>query len=55
MESLIIRRGRKEGEQVLVKALNCLQGERYIKLAEKRQKNESFVFGWLGTRIELPA
>jgi lysozyme family protein len=44
---------RVEGEDVLLKALNCLQGERYIALAEKREENESFVFGWLKERVQL--
>ncbi|HBA2933712.1 TPA: hypothetical protein J6O35_005152, partial [Escherichia coli] len=33
----------RDGELVLVKALNCTQGERYLELAEKREANESFV------------
>jgi lysozyme family protein len=41
------------GVQVLLKALNCLQGERYIWLAEKRQQNESFLFGWLQQRVSI--
>lgn len=41
----------KEGEAVLLRALNCLQGERYITLAEKRQANEGFLYGWLRTRV----
>ncbi|MEN5170056.1 glycosyl hydrolase 108 family protein [Brevundimonas pondensis] len=45
----------KEGERVLLKGLNALQGERYIELAEKRQANESFVYGWLRTRVEIAA
>lgn len=45
----------KEGEQVLLKGLNALQGERYIELAEKRQANESFVYGWLRTRVGIGA
>lgn len=40
-----------EGESVMLKALNCLQGERYLSLAAKRQKNEAFVYGWLRTRV----
>jgi lysozyme family protein len=40
-----------EGEAVLLKALNCLQGERYVDLAEKRPANEAFLFGWIRTRI----
>lgn len=45
----------KEGERVLLKGLNALQGERYIELAEKRQANESFVYGWLRNRVEMAA
>lgn len=41
----------KEGEGVLLKALNCLQGERYVDLAEKRPANEAFLYGWIRTRI----
>ena len=39
------------GQQVLLKALNCLQGARYIEIAESRERNESFVFGWLAHRV----
>jgi lysozyme family protein len=38
-------------QSVLLKALNALQGARYIELAEGRQANESFVFGWLSSRV----
>lgn len=44
-----------EGERVLLKALNVLQGEHYIALAEGRAANESFVYGWLRTRVGLAA
>lgn len=44
-----------EGEQVMLTALNCLQGERYIGLAEQRPKNERFVYGWMLQRVELAA
>lgn len=40
-----------DGQTVLLRALNCLQGERYIELAEKRAANEEFLFGWLRTRV----
>lgn len=39
------------GEAVLLKALNALQGARYIEIAEARPRNESFVFGWLSSRV----
>lgn len=39
------------GETVLLRALNSLQGARYIELAERREKDEDFVFGWLKNRV----
>ncbi|MFN3944595.1 MAG: glycoside hydrolase family 108 protein [Allosphingosinicella sp.] len=39
------------GEKVLVAALDCLQGERYIRLVERRAQNRSFLFGWIAHRI----
>lgn len=41
-----------EGRTVLLRALNCLQGARYIELAEAREANESFLFGWLRVRVD---
>lgn len=40
-----------EGEAVMLKALNCLQGARYIELARGRPRNETFLYGWLRTRV----
>jgi len=40
----------KEGIVVLVRALDTLQGARYIKLAERREKDEEFVYGWMRNR-----
>ena len=39
------------GEGVLLKAIEALQGERYIALAERRPANEAFLYGWLANRI----
>jgi len=38
---------------VLLKALNCLQGARYIELSESNKKLRSFTFGWLDNRVKL--
>lgn len=46
LRTFIQRRG-EDGEHRLLKALNCLQGARYIELCERREANESFMFGWL--------
>lgn len=40
-------------ERAMLKALNCLQGARYIELAERREKDERFLYGWLTHRVEL--
>jgi lysozyme family protein len=39
------------GEIVLLKAIEALQGERYVRLAESRPANEAFLYGWLASRI----
>jgi lysozyme family protein len=41
----------KSGEAVLLRALEALQGERYLRLAERRPANEAFLYGWLANRI----
>ena len=50
LKAFLAKRG-KEGEAVLLKALNCLQGARYIELARGRAANEAFLYGWLRTRV----
>ena len=40
-----------EGEQVLIKAIEALQGAHYLRIAETRPSQEAFVFGWLKNRI----
>jgi len=42
---------RASGETVLVKAIEALQGERYLSLAEQRPANEAFLYGWLANRL----
>lgn len=41
----------KAGEKVLLKAIEALQGERYLALAESRPANEAFLYGWLANRV----
>lgn len=55
LNGLVRRRGLEDAETVLLKALNCLQGARYITLAASRPKNEAFLYGWLMNRVELPS
>ena len=44
----------KGGETVLLQAMEALQGERYIALAERRPSQEAFLYGWLANRIGQP-
>ncbi|AHY06831.1 glycoside hydrolase family 108 protein [Serratia plymuthica] len=52
LQAFLVARG-SEGEGVLLKALNCSQGARYLELAEQRAANESFVYGWVKERVAL--
>lgn len=38
-------------ERILRRALDCLQGASYIELAERREKDERFLYGWLSHRV----
>ena len=49
VSALLARRGPK-GEEILLRALNSLQGARYIEIAENQPSQEAFVFGWLAAR-----
>lgn len=42
------------GEIVLLKAVEAMQGERYLRLAEQRPANEAFLYGWLANRLTDP-
>lgn len=51
LDAFLATRGRSSGETVLLRALEALQGERYLRLAERRPANEAFLYGWLANRI----
>jgi lysozyme family protein len=51
LDSFLALRGKAGGETVLLRALEVLQGERYLRLAERRPANEAFLYGWLANRI----
>lgn len=42
-----------EGERVMVETLNCLQGARYIELAELYPANQRFAYGWIKNRVRV--
>lgn len=51
LDAFFAVRGKAAGETVLLRALEALQGERYLRLAERRPANEAFLYGWLANRI----
>lgn len=51
LRSFLNRRG-AAGEKVILRALNCQQGVRYLDITEARGQNEDFYFGWLLNRVE---
>ena len=51
LEAFLAARGMRGGETVLLRALEALQGERYLRLAERRPANEAFLYGWLANRV----
>jgi lysozyme family protein len=51
LDAFLAVRGKATGETVLLRALEALQGERYLRLAERRPANEAFLYGWLANRI----
>jgi lysozyme family protein len=54
LDAFLEARGKSSGETVLLRALEALQGERYLRLAERRPGNEAFLYGWLANRIGEP-
>lgn len=47
-----LRIRKQHGPVVMLRMLNCLQGSFYVDLAERRQKDEKFLFGWMLNRVE---
>ena len=52
LKSYLSKRG-KEGEHVLLKVLNTLQGSRYIQICERNPSQEQFFFGWISNRVVM--
>jgi len=51
LSAYLSRRG-NAGVDVLLKAVNCLQGAQYINLSRMHSADETFVYGWLANRID---
>lgn len=42
-----------QGELVLLRMLNALQGARYISITQSRERNEEFIYGWFLNRVVI--
>ena len=51
LKTYMAKRG-KEGEKVLVRILNIMQGQRYIEICERNPTQEQFFYGWINNRVE---
>jgi lysozyme family protein len=47
----LLRKRGANGEVVILKAVEALQGAHYVRLAETRPSQEAFLYGWLANRI----
>lgn len=43
----------KQGEVVMLRALNSLQGARYIAISAQREASEDFTYGWFANRVVI--
>lgn len=49
----VLRDRGNDGEKVILRALNCLQGAYYMEITERRAANEEFFFGWMLNRVAI--
>lgn len=50
LKTYLVKRG-KEGESILLRVLNILQGQRYIEITERSPNQEQFFYGWISNRV----
>lgn len=51
LSAYLQKRSGGKGEQVLIEMLTCLQGAFYVELAERREKDEKYIYGWFVNRV----
>lgn len=51
LTTFLTRRKNDDGERVMLVALNCQQGARYLELCQTNRKLEDFEYGWLRNRV----
>lgn len=50
---IILEKRGSDGELVLLRMLNCLQGAYFVEITERREQNEEFTYGWFLHRVEI--
>jgi lysozyme family protein len=51
LASYLQARGRQQGELVMLRLLDSLQGTHYLEFAERDERQEDFLFGWALHRL----
>lgn len=51
LQAYMARRAKDDGERVMLVALNCQQGARYLDLCQTNRKLEDYEYGWLRNRV----
>lgn len=41
----------QEGRRVMLQALNCTQGTRYLEIVEGKASSRAFLYGWMNNRV----
>lgn len=49
----VLRQRGADGEKIILRTLNCIQGARYLEITEQRPANEEFFAGWMLNRVEF--
>lgn len=52
LERFLAHRG-MTGERVMLRALNAVQGARYLEIAERTRSQRTFLYGWMRTRVMI--
>ncbi|MCQ4311705.1 hypothetical protein NAV33_07325 [Pseudomonas stutzeri] len=51
--SRFLRKRGVEGESVMLRALNCTQGNRYLEITENNLSQRTFLYGWVRARVAI--
>lgn len=52
LNDFLDKRAHMDGVSTLIKVINVFQGAHYINIAEKKNSQRSFIYGWIRNRID---